>query len=258
MLLSFARRRLVRPAPPARSGEGILLNRGPAEHMIWTPPADWPHLPTVVGSWARLNDWLEEVGFFPRDLRGRIKVIAGATGFSFAQTVQSIDGDGAAYANSTSETALATTVSFLGSGSGTVSGGFFAAGKSIALHFRGIMSTTGTPNWTTNVRQDSTSGTSAGAQTLYATASGISSLPFGVDAMLVCRADGTAGNVESCVEYTPGTTPGSNTNVRQLARANIGSFDTTGNRSFLVTGLWGTANASNTATAKIFAVEVLN
>jgi hypothetical protein len=236
----------------------VFANRGPAEYMVWTPPPDWSHLPAVVGSWARVNEWLEEVGAFPRDLAGRIRAVAGSTGFTFAQTIQSIDGDGAAYASSVTETALATTISFLGSGSGTVSGGFFSAGKTLALHFRGILSTTGTPNWTTNVRQDSTSGTSAGAQTLYATASGIASLPFAVDALLVCRADGTAGNVESCVEYSPGTTPGSNTNSRQLARANIGSFDTTGNRSFLVTGLWGTSSSSNTATAKLVVVEALN
>lgn len=254
MLLTHIRRRLLRPAPPAQPGEGILLNRSSVDVCIWTPPVGWEHLPAVCGPWARINDWLEEVGYKPAG----IKLVSGGTGFTFQQTVQSIDTDGAAYANSTSETALATTVTFLGSGSGTVSGGFFSAGKSIGLHFRGIMSTTGTPNWTTNVRQDSTAGTSAGAQTLYATATGISNLPFGVDCFLICRADGTAGNVETAVEYTPGTTPGTNTNVRQLNRANIGSFDTTGNRSFLVTGLWGTASSSNTATGKIFIVEVLN
>lgn len=232
----------------------ILRNSTPHPIAIWTPPAGVP-LPGVAGAtWARVNEWLEEVGY----VRQGVRLIGGGTNFSFAQTVQSIDGDGAAYASSTTETALATTLSFLGSGSGTVSGGFFSAGKTLALHFRGIMSTTGTPNWTTNVRQDSTSGTTAGAQTLYATASGIASLPFAVDALLVCRADGSAGNVETCVEYSPGTTPGASTNSRQLARANIGSFDCTGNRSFLVTGLWGTNSASNTATGKIFVVEVLN
>jgi hypothetical protein len=232
----------------------ILRNSSSSELVIWTPSPDQP-LPTVVGvSWRRVCEWLEEVDV----IRAGYKVIAGGSGFTFQQTVQSQDADGAAYANSASETALATTVTFLGSGTGTVSGGFFSPQKTIGLHFRGIMSTTVTPNWTTNVRQDSTSGTTCGAQTLYATASGISNLPFAVDAFLVCRADGTAGNVESMIEYTPGTTPGSNTNVRQLARANVGSFDTTGNRSFLVTGLWGTANAANTATCKIFVVEVLN
>lgn len=255
MLLTHVRRRLARYAPPAGGDRsGVLLNRSDPELSIWTPPPDWRHLPTVCGPWARVHDWLEEVGYRPRD----VQLVGGATGFSFEQAVQSVDSDGAAYANSNTEAALATTVSFIGSGSGAVSGGFFTPGKTIAIRFRGIMSTTGTPNWTTNVRQDSTSGTSAGAQTLYATASGISNLPFGVDALLVCRADTATGNVESCVEYTPGATPGTGTNTRQLARANIGSFDTTANRLFMVTGLWGTANASNTATAKVFVVEVLN
>lgn len=232
----------------------ILRNSSPNDLVVWTPPPDVP-LPTVVGvSSQRVCEWLEEVDY----IRAGHKVISGGTGFTFQQTVQSQDADGAAYANSVAETALATTVTFLGSGTGTVSGGFFAPQKTIGLHFRGIMSTTVTPNWTTNVRQDSTSGTSCGAQTLYATASGISNLSFAVDAFLVCRADGSAGNVESMVEYTPGATPGSATNIRALARANVGSFDTTGNRSFLVTGLWGTPSASNTATCKIFIVEVLN
>jgi hypothetical protein len=233
---------------------GILKNSSPNELAIWTPPPDVP-LPPVCGvSWRRVCEWLEEVDYIRKDY----KLVGGGTSFNFQQTVQVTDADGAAYANSATETALATTVTFLGSGAGTVTGGFFSPQKTLGLHFRGIMSTTGTPNWTTNLRQDSISGTTAGAQTLYATASGISNLPFGVDAYLVCRADGSAGNVESAVEYTPGTTPGSNTNVRQLARANIGSFDTTGNRLFMVTGLWGTANASNTATGKIWIVEVLN
>jgi hypothetical protein len=231
----------------------ILRNSSPNELVVWTPPQDVP-LPTVVGvSSQRVCEWLEEVGH----IRAGHKVISGGTGFTFQQTVQSQDADGAAYNTSVTETALATTVTFLGSGTGTVSGGFFAPQKTLGIHFRGIMSTTATPNWTTNVRQDSTAGTTCGAQVLYATASGISSLPFAVDAYLVCRADGSAGNVESMVEYTPGTT-GSVTNTRTLARANVGSFDTTGNRSFLVTGLWGTSSASNTATCKIFIVEVLN
>jgi hypothetical protein len=197
---------------------------------------------------------LEEVDY----IRAGHKVISGGTAFTFQQTVQSQDADGAAYANAIAETALATTVTFLGSGTGTVSGGFFAPQKTLGLHFRGIMSTTATPTWLTNVRQDSTAGTTCGAQTVYTTATGISNLPWAVDAFLVCRADGATGNVESMIEYTPGTTPGSNTNVRTLARANVASFDTTGNRSFLVTGTWGTANAANTATCKIFIVEVLN
>ncbi len=255
MLLSHVRKRLAKTAPPPSGSCGVLVNRAADPDLaIWTPPLDWMHLPAVCGPWLRVHEWLEEVGYRPRGVR----LVSGGTGFSFAQCVQSIDGDGAAYASSTTETALATTVSFLGSGTGTVSGGFFTAGKTIALHFRGIMSTTGTPNWTTNVRQDSTSGTTCGAQTLYATASGIASLPFAVDAWLVCRADGTAGNVESCVEYGRGGTPGSATNDRQFARANVGSFDTTGNRLFMVTGLWGTSSSSNTATGKVFVVEVLN
>src|SRR5215472_12109653 len=161
---------------------GILKNSSASELIVWVPPPDVP-LPSVCGtSVARVCEWLEEMGF----VRKGYKLISGGTSFNFQQTVQSQDADGAAYANSNAETALATSVTFLGSGSGTVSGGFFVATKTIGLHFRGIMSTTGTPNWTTNVRQDSTAGTSAGAQTLYATASGISNLPFAVDAYLVC------------------------------------------------------------------------
>ena len=256
MLLTHVRRRLAKPAPRALPGQGVLVNRAnDPELSIWTPPDDWKGaLPTVVGPWKRIHEWLEEVGYRPKG----VLLVSGATGFSFQQTVQSIDADGGSYTNSATETALATTVNFLGSGAGTVSGGAFRAGLTIGLHFRGILSTTLTPNWTTNVRLDSTSGTTLGAQALYATASGIASLPFAVDAYIVCRADSTAGILESCVEYTPGATPGANTNTRQLARANVTSFDTTANHNFLVTGLWGTANAANTAIAKIFVVEVLN
>jgi hypothetical protein len=234
--------------------KGLLRNHTSDDLYVWEPPSDGPPLSPVCGPWARVNEWLEEQGF----LRYGAKLVAGGTNFSFVQAIQSDNADGAAYASSITETALASTVSLLGSGTGTITGGFWKPGLSVHLLFRGIMSTTGTPNWTTNVRQDSTSGTTAGAQTLYATASGIASLPFGVDAWLTCRAIGSAGNVESCVEYLPGTTPGSNTNSHQLARANIGSFDTTGNRSFMVTGLWGTSSSSNTATAKLWIVEVLN
>ena len=233
--------------------QGILKNSTPNLLHVWTPPPD-VLLPAVVGrSWSRVNEWLEEVGY----IREGVKLISGGTGFSFTQVVQSQDADGAAYASSITETALATTVTFLGSAAGTVSGGFFSANKALQLHFRGIMSTTGTPNWTTNVRIDSTTGSSLGAQTLYATGSGISNLPFGVDATVVCRADSTAGILECFTEYLNGGTGGT-ASQHQLNRANITSVDTTANHSFLVTGLWGTSSASNTATAKIFIVEVLN
>jgi hypothetical protein len=238
--------------------KGILRNSSGNDLYLWSPAPYWPEpdcdIPTVCGPHQRVYEWLEEIGF----LRAGVKPISGGSSFTFQQTVQSMGADGAAYANSAAETALATTVTFLGSGTGTVSGGFWVPEKTIGIHFRGIMSTTGTPNWTTNVRQDSTGGTTCGAQTLYATATGIANLPFAVDAYLVCRTDGTAGVVETAIEYTPGTTPGTNTNVRQLARANVTSFDTTANRLFMVTGLWGTANAANTATAKVWVVEVLN
>lgn len=236
--------------------KGVLLNRSSSEAFVWTPEPGMD-LPTVCGPFGRVNEWLEEVGV----LRDGIKLIAGGTGFSFQQTIQAQDADGASLTNSAAETALATTVSFLGSGSGTVGvGGFWAEEKTIGIHFRGVVSSAASSqgNFNLNLRQDSTSGTSAGGQTAYALAASLSSSPVALDAYLTCRAVGTAGNVEAMVEYTPGATPSSNTNVRQLARANIGSFDTTGNRSFLVDGFFSAALAANIALAKLFVVEVLN
>jgi len=241
--------------------KGILSNRTDADLGVWAPAPYWPepdcNLPTVCGPWARINEWLEEIGF----LRDGVRLIGGGTSFTFQQTVQAQDADGTSLTNSTTETALATTVSFLGSGSGTVGvGGFWAEEKTLGIHFRGALSSAAsTPgNFNLNLRQDSTSGTSAGGQTAYALATSLATSPIALDAYLTCRAVGTAGNVEAMVEYTPGATPSGTTNVRQLARANIGSFDTTGNRSFLVDGLFSTASASNIALAKLFIVEVLN
>jgi hypothetical protein len=237
--------------------KGLIRNSTADSFYVWEPGEAWPDLPTVCGPFRRVNEWLEEVGV----LREGVKLIAGGTSFNFQQTIQAQDADGASLTNSATETALATTVSFLGSGTGTVGvGGFFSEQKTLGIHFRGaVSSASSTPgNFNLNLRQDSTSGTTGGAQTAYALATSLATSPVALDAYLTCRAVGTAGNVESMVEYTPAATPASNTNVRQLARANIGSFDTTGNRSFLVDGLFSSALAANVALAKIFIVEVLN
>src|SRR5262245_41453055 len=106
---------------------GILLNSSGQNLYVWSPAPYWPepdcNLPTVVGPFKRVNEWLEESGF----ARG-VKLIAGGTSFSFEQVVQAIDADGPSLAAG-SETALATTVTFLGSGTGTGAGGFWTSGK---------------------------------------------------------------------------------------------------------------------------------
>ena len=339
----------------AHQPQGLLLNRSGESLHVWSPQPYWPEpdcsLPTVVGPFARVNEWLEEVGL----LRGGIKIIAGGTSFSFTQVIQAIDADGGSLATG-SETALATTITFLGSGSGTGAGGFWSPGKTLGIHFRGALSSAAsTPgNFNLNLRQTSTSGTSAGAQTAYAMATSLSASPIGLDAWITCRSDGSGGNVETCVDYLPGVTPaggslvelqaslspasvGANTtaeqtiafsgvlstdiivgvskptaqaglglvgwrvpsagnvaftyvndtaspitptasetytievvrggssgvavglgNQHQLARANIGSFDTTANQLFVVSGLFSSWVSGDSVLGKLFFVEVLN
>jgi hypothetical protein len=242
----------------------------------------------VAGRWQRVHEYLEEIEVARRGVKAimpgtgrsflsdaeavlkRTKARYGDlpilnTNFSFVQTVQSIDADGASLTNSVTETALATSVSFLGSGSGTGTGGFFQPQKTLRMWMTGVLSSAASApgNFNLNIRQDSTSGTSAGAQTAYALAVSLATSPIECEAFLVCRADGTAGNVEALTRYFVGLTPSATTlpngqTTSALARANIGSFDTTGNRSFLVTGLFSAASTSNIAIAKIFIVEVLN
>lgn len=242
-----------------RVEQGLLLNRTGQDLHVWGPPSYWDgpesRLPTVVGPFARVNEWLEEVGV----LRDGVRLVGGGTSFSFTQLVQATDADGSALAAG-SETALATTITFLGSGTGTGAGGFWYPGKTLGIHFRGALSSAGsTPgNFNLNLRQTSTSGTSAGAQGAYALATSLSSSPVALDAFITCRNDGSAGNIETCVEYSPGATPSSGTNVRQLARANIGSFDTTANQLFVISGLFSAWVSGDSATAKLFFVEVLN
>jgi len=238
---------------------GILINRSGQNLHVWSPPSYWPaperNLPTVVGPFARVNEWLEEIGI----LRDGIKLIGGGTSFSFEQVVQAIDADGPNLAAG-SETALATTITFLGSGTGTGAGGFWTSGKTLGIHFRGaISSASSSPgNFNLNLRQTSTAGTSAGAQSAYTLANSLSSSPVSLDAYLTCRVDGSGGNLEACVTYMPGATPSSGTNVAQLARANIGSFDTTANQLFVVSGLFSAWASGDSAIAKLFIVEVLN
>lgn len=236
--------------------QGLLLNRSGSDLYLWSPDDPQCPLPTVCGPRMRVHEWLEEIGEIPRGFR----IVSGGTGFNFAQAIQAIDADGASLASSTTETALATTVSFLGSGSGTITGGFWSPQRTVRIKCVVAVSSLGSSpgNFNLNLRQDSTSGTSGGAQAAYALATALSASRVSLDAYLTCRVDGSSGNVESCVTYMPSATPASNPNVAQVVGANIGSFDTTGNRSLIVTGLFGTSNAANIALAKILVVEVLN
>lgn len=236
---------------------GLLLNRSGQDLHVWSPAPYWDDcdLPTVVGPPARINEWLEEVGL----AREGIRVIAGGTGFSFDQVLQSIDADGPSLATGV-ETALVNTVTFLGSGTGAISGGAWAAGRAIRIHFVAALSSAASSpgNFNLNVRQNGASGTSAGAQTAYALATSLSGSRIALDANLVCRGDTSGGNLETCVEYSPGTTRSSGPNSREIAGTNIGGFDTTANQFFTVSGLFSAWVSGDSVTAKILTLEVMN
>lgn len=151
----------------------------------------------------------------------------------------------ATVANTTTETTLIGG----GNGSATLPANFWRVGKSLRVRAWGVVSDTGTPTLTINLKIGSTTLCTTGAITL---GSGISNVHFTLDAILTCRTTGATGTIMSQGVFMQ------NAVVSGLTNTAADTIDTTAAAAVDVTATWGAASASNTISSHNVTVELLN
>jgi hypothetical protein len=148
-------------------------------------------------------------------------------------------------ANTTTETTLTGT----GTGSLTLPANFFNAGTTLKLRVFGLHSAAATPTIRIRVK--------LGAVTVLDTGtvnSGNSTNALlSIDAWITCRTTGATGTVFAQGWYNERTASALNT--FPMANTTTSTIDTTGTLAADVTLQWGTASASDTATATNLVLE---
>ncbi|SRR6266566_6647202 len=142
--------------------------------------------------------------------------------------------------------------------------GFFYAGQALRLTACGVFSTTGAPTLLTGFYTGPSTGAGVAGVALaasgaVATGSGVTNVPWRMEATCTVRTIGTAGTViTQGVQYI-GTSVSAwgNTPLPIIALATV-SFDMTVSRVITVGAQWGTSSASNTLTCHQFLIEALN
>ena len=150
-----------------------------------------------------------------------------------------------------------TETSLIGSGVGTVTlpANFFSVGKMIRFRMRGIYSDTVAPG-TVTVRFKFGSTTLVAASAVTPPGS-ITNAQWEVELAVVCRTTGVAGTVmpNGVLEFGDGS--GASKRYGMVATS-AAIIDTTASQVIDLTWEWGTADAGNTTTAQVLAIEVLN
>jgi hypothetical protein len=174
------------------------------------------------------------------DSKGRVTSAANGTssGYSllFAQTT----------ATTVANTGVATTLIGAGSGSLTLAGGYWSAGKTIRVKMAGVISTTGTPTFVIDPRLGS-HGVGGSAVTLAT----LSSAPFNVECTFTCITTGASGSFSAGGVWSAGDSHG-------VINAVTTTFDTTAANAVDILAQWGSASPSNTVTSAIVTLEGLN
>jgi hypothetical protein len=164
--------------------------------------------------------------------------------------------DGAALANSTTETAILPTPAIF-----TLPANYLLIGSHLRLYLAGRFSTTGTPTLRILLRYGAIpSGIILFDTTALTTASGVTNQTWEVWGNLTVRAIGNATSANLMytgmqLGITSLTAP---TAIPATAPAVSSGFDSTTATPFNVSATWGTANASNTITLHQYTLESLN
>ena len=148
-------------------------------------------------------------------------------------------------ANTVTETTLTAT----GVGTLTLPANFFVSGKTIRIKASGVVSDTGTPTNTVNIKLGGTTVATTGA---VAFSGALSNNAWFIEAEITCRTTGVGGTVfvQGRFDVEPG-------NFEGMPNTTTDTVNTTTTLLIDVTFTWGTASASNTITCTNLTVEVL-
>ena len=152
----------------------------------------------------------------------------------------------ATVANTVTETTILGTVT----GTKTLAADFLTVAKTVRIVVRGYLSTNGTPNLTIRATLGGTEVVGTGA---IVTASGVSNVGFVATFDITLRTTGASGTVVSSGLFTYNSSTPTN-----CVKTSTTTIDTTGSLAVDVTAEWGTAHASNTITAQIATISILN
>jgi hypothetical protein len=148
----------------------------------------------------------------------------------------------ATVSNTTTETAIGTVTIPAGDAGLVTNGGY-------QIRFWGVVSCTGTPTVTINVRLTSATGTLIGSSGSLTCRSGVSNAFLHARYSLMVTAAGSSGTFDGLGEFISNIVASSSaTNLYQVQGTAI---NTTAAVTLVVTAVWGAANASNTVTGHV-------
>jgi hypothetical protein len=132
-------------------------------------------------------------------------------------------------------------------------------GAAIRVTASGRFSNTGTPTLNIGLYWNGSGGTALATTGAITTTSGVTNVPWRVEALIVCRAIGSSGTLftQGFVHGISGTTGVSVVPLPASAPAAV-TVSTVAAASLDLTATWGTSSASNTITCHQFLVEALN
>lgn len=162
--------------------------------------------------------------------------------------------DGAALANSVTLTDISPVNPTV-----TLPANFQYPGTAFKLTAYGIFSTTATPTLLLGFYYGGVAGTALVTTGAVTTASGVTNVPWHMEAYLTVRSVGATGTVKVHGWCDLGTSVSAVSHLPIPATANTGTVtvDTTAAKLITVGAQWGTANASNTVTCQHHYVESL-
>jgi len=165
--------------------------------------------------------------------------------------------DGTALASSTSLTAISPSAST--NPAYTIPANRLFPGAAIRVRGYGRVSTTGTPTLLLGVYSGGAGGTALGTTGAITTTSGVTNVPWFLEALIVCRTIGSSGTLftQGLVTGISGTAGVSAVPIPASAPAAV-TVDTTTAKTLDLCAQWGTNSASNTITQHLWIVEGLN
>lgn len=161
--------------------------------------------------------------------------------------------DGSALANSVTLTDISAAPQI------TIPANFLYPGAALRVTASGRFSTTATPTLLLGVYYGAVAGTALGTTGAITTTSGVTNVPWRLEALIICRTIGSSGSLftQGMVHGISGTVGVSVVPIPASAPAAV-TVDTTAAKTLTIGAQWGTSSASNTITLHQMLVETLN
>jgi len=151
-------------------------------------------------------------------------------------------------------TTTETTIMNGSVGTLTLPANFFIVGKTIRIRMRGIVSNTGTPNFTVKTKLGSTVVASTGLVTM---SKNITNKYFDCEITITCRTTGASGTIMGAGKFEHDAT-GNLAETYGMVSTSAVVVNTTASQTINITFEWGTANVANTITSQVGVVEIIN